>query len=142
MKKLFSIISKKDFLFGICLFTAVILITLLQPSNRVSVEFGETAVDVLSARYTMNIPYDQIVSLEVVDVPPAGDAIDGKDNITNRYGVWENDTWGEHYLCLDLVADNCIVARLQDGKIFVFSHGGTEETIEVYEELQTYLQDA
>ena len=139
MKNYWKMISTKDFGFGIILFALVITISILQPSNKVLVEFSEDAVDVKSAKYTMNIPYALVDSLELVDKPDMGEAVEGHDDMILQIGTWKNDTWGEYKMCTELATDNCIVIHLKDGQTFVISRRDNEETAKVFEEFQNYL---
>jgi len=132
MKKLKNFFSGKDALFLTIIFVAVIVVSLIKPSQNVKVDFDETSVDVLSAQYTMNIPYEMIESIQLTMIPEPGEIIDGDDNVSTRTGLWKNDTWGEHYLCLDEMTSNCVVVFLKDGRIFVFSNGSDEQTEESY----------
>ena len=140
MAKLWQAISRKDFLFGILIFVLVLLISIFQPSNKILVEFGETAVDVKSAQFTMNIPYTMVETIELVDRPDPGKEVDGHDDMILLTGTWENDTWGEYTACIEGATDNCIVVYLNDGRIFVISRRDNEETTKVFEEFQLHLQ--
>lgn len=140
MKKLRNLFSGRDALFLVIIFAAAIIIGLVKPSKNVQTKFREDSVDILSAKYTMNIPYDMVSSIELVDIPESGEIIDGDDNISTRTGLWKNDTWGEHYLCLDEMTSNCVVVHLKDGRIFVFSNGNDENTAESYATFQSYLK--
>lgn len=139
MKDYWKMISTKDFAFGIIIFALVIVISIVQPSNKVLVEFGETAADVKSSRYTMNIPYEMVASIELVDKPDMGTAKDGHDDMILMTGTWVNDTWGKYEMCTEIATDNCIVIHLTDGQIFVISRRDNEETAKVYQEFQTHL---
>jgi len=139
MKKFWQVVSKKDLIFGLILFTLTILIS-MKPSNKVRVEFEDTSVDIVTTKFSMNIPYDMVASTALVDRPDLGDQLDGyTDNIV-AYGFWKNDTWGEYTACIEVATENCIEIHLTDGRIFVISRRDNEETQKVFEEFQTYLQ--
>ena len=138
MKKFWQIVSKKDLIFGIIVFSLVILIS-FKPSNKVRFSFAEDSVDIRSTKYSMNIPYDMVESLELVSKPDMGIEIDGyTDNIIAN-GLWENEAWGEYTCCLEVYTDNCILVHLTDGRLFVLSRRDNAETQRVYEEFLTYL---
>ena len=137
--KFWQSISTKDFGFGVILFALVIGISLLQPSNKIIAEFDEDAVDIKAAKFTMNIPYDMVADLELVDKPDMGQPLAGRDDMILQTGQWENETWGEYYACVEIATDNCIVIHLTDGQIFVISRRDNEETAKVFEEFQTHL---
>lgn len=139
MKNLKKILFSRDFGFGILIFSLVILISIFQPSNKVLVEFGEESVDVKSSRFAMNIPYDMVTDLTLVQKPDMGQPLDGHDDMILQTGVWENETWGEYTACVEIATDNCIVLHLSDGQIFVISRRDNEETQRVFEEFKIYL---
>jgi len=139
MKKFWYVVSKKDFIFGLIVFVLAILIS-LKPSNKVRVQFDETSVDVVTTKYSMNIPYDMVDSVSLVDKPELGTQIDAYNDNIVAYGIWENDTWGEYTACIEGATDNCIVIHLTDGRLFVISRRNNEETAAVYEQFQTYLK--
>ena len=137
--KFWQNISKRDFGFGIVILVLVIAISVLQPSNKIIAEFGEEAVDIKSSKYTMNIPYEMVAALELVDKPDMGTEVDGHDDMILQTGIWENEVWGEYTQCTEIATDNCIVIHLTDGRIFVISRRDNEETRKVFEEFQSHL---
>ena len=137
--KFWQSISTKDFGFGVILFALVIAVSILQPSNKVIAEFDETSVNIKSAKFTMNIPYDMVADLELVVKPDMGQPLAGRDDMILQTGQWENDTWGEYSACVEIATDNCIVIRLTDGQTFVISRRDNSETQRVYEEFQSHL---
>ena len=68
MKKFWYVVSKKDFIFGLVVFALAILIS-LKPSNKVRVKFDETSVDIVTTKYSMNIPYNMVDSVSLMDKP-------------------------------------------------------------------------
>jgi len=139
MKKFWYVVSKKDFIFGLVVFALAILIS-LKPSNKVRVKFDETSVDIVTTKYSMNIPYNMVDSVSLMDKPELGTQIDGYNDNIVAYGVWENDTWGEYTACIEGATDNCIVISLTDGRTFVISRRDNQETQRVFEEFQTYVK--
>jgi len=130
MKKFWQIVSRKDIKFLSLLFVIVVIISIVQGTNLVTVNFGEDSVDIQSKKYSMNIPYDMVVSAELMDMPAAGERIEGNDDMTLRIGHWENETWGEYYVCANLNCTNCVAVHLNDGRIFVFSYKSNAKTAE------------
>lgn len=134
--------SIKHILFAVCLFALFIGIAVWESNTQVEVTFESTALSVYSDRYTMNIPYDQIASAELSEVAEPGEQVEnGYDDKILRAGHWKNDAWGDYYACLDLDTSNCIVVRLEDGRIFVISQKDDKETASIYETLQTHLTE-
>ena len=139
MKKFWQVVSKKDLIFGLLVFMLAILIS-LKPSNKVRVQFEETALDVVTTKFSMNIPYDMVESISLVDRPELGAQIDGYNDNIVAHGLWENDVWGEYSACIEVATDNCIEIHLTDGRIFVISRRDNEETARVFDEFLTYVQ--
>ena len=138
-EKFWKLVSRKDLVFGILLFAIVIAMTVFETYNKVKVDFSDTAVDMRTSKYSMNIPYEMVESVELAALPEAGEVIDGADDMAARTGLWKNETWGEYYICADLNSPTCIVAHLEDGRIFVFSRRNEEETAQIYEKLADKL---
>lgn len=138
-KKFWKLVSRKDLFFGILLFAVVIGMTVYETYHKVTVEFNDTAVDIRTSKYAMNIPYDQVESIELVELPDAGQVIDGADDMTARTGLWKNEIWGEYYICADLNSSTCIAVHLKDGRIFVFSRRNEEETEHDYRQFLQQL---
>ena len=134
-EKFWKLVSRKDLVFGILLFAVVIGMTVYETYHKVAVEFSDTAVDIRTSKYSMNIPYDQVESVELMELPDAGQVLDGADDMTARTGLWENETWGEHYICADLNSPTCVAVYLKDGRIFVFSRRSEVETERDYRQL-------
>lgn len=138
MKKFWQVVSKKDLIFGLIILALTILIS-LKPSNKVRIQFDETSVDIVTTKFSMNIPYDMVSHLELADLPELGKNVDGYNNQVIQTGLWRNGTWGEYHACLDLACETCIVVHLNDGRIFVISLRNPEETAASYEEFLTHL---
>lgn len=138
-EKFWKLVSVKDLIFITVIFIGVIIFSFFEAENKVTVDFGDDAVDIKAPRYSMNIPYDMIASTELMALPDSGEKLDGRDDMVTRTGHWKNDVWGEYYVCADLAAPNCIAAHLEDGRIFVFSRKSETTTAELFETLQTYL---
>jgi len=139
MKKFWQVVSKKDLIFGLVILALTVLIS-LKPSNKVRVQFEETAVDIKTTKYAMNIPYDMVDSIALVDKPELGTQIDGYNDNIVAYGIWENDVWGEYTACIEVYTDNCITINLTDGRLFVISRRDNEETAKVFAEFQSHIQ--
>lgn len=140
MKKLWSMVSKRDLVFVSLIFVAVIVLSVFESANKIKVTFDEEAVTAKAPKYSLNIPYTLIERAELVEMPDRGEVIDGTDDMAARTGHWKNETWGEYYVCADCDTSNCIVSYLEDGRVFVFSRKDDAETAGLYETLQTYLE--
>ena len=140
MKRFWQLVSKQDLVFVSLIFVAVIVLSIFESANKIKVTFAEDSVTAEAPKYSLNIPYDMVARAELVDMPDSGEVIEGMDDLASRTGHWENETWGEYYVCADLDASTCIVVYLDDGRVFVFSRKDNEETAQVFETFQTYLE--
>lgn len=138
-QKLKSLFSVKDMLFTVVLFGLIIGIACCKADTQVQVTFSDTAVDVVSARYAMNIPYELVERIQLVEYDKDDTLVKGTGDISLHTGTWTNAVWGEYFACVDLGAKLCIKAELQDGRLFVFSRKSDQETTAVFETFQTYL---
>ena len=133
--------SVKHILFAIGLMGIMVLFAIRQSNNTVKVYFEADQVVVTSAKYSLGMPYDQIASAQLKELPFEGERVSNAyDDDTLRAGIWNNETWGDYHIVADLDAKNCIEVTLDDGRIFVFSHKNDATTEEDFRQLQQYLQ--
>ena len=133
--------SVKHILFATVLMGLMIFFAFRQSNNTVKVYFEQDQVVATSAKYSLGMPYDQIASAELKELPFEGDRVaSAYDDETLRAGIWNNDTWGEYYIVADLDAKNCIVVTLDDGRIFVFSRKDNATTEADYQTLMGCLK--
>lgn len=139
-QKIKALVPIKHIAFILVLFAVTMLIFYFDTSEDVKITFSETQMDVKHDRkYTMSVPYDIIDSARLTELPEGGKKLAGGDNMVVRYGTWENDTWGEYYICADLDATLCIELTLNDGRTFVISRKNNDETTAVFHQLQDHL---
>lgn len=137
MKQFWQMISKKDAIFVTVIMVIAALVGLTMPLSPIEVTFGEASVDVVHKRYSLNIPYEAVESLELAEMPDPGKCRDGLEGREFSYGAWVNDAWGEYTVCRDHNAPNAVLVHLNDGRLFVFSRLDREETELLY---QTFLE--
>lgn len=137
--KLKFLFKWRDLAFTLMLFAIILLIAFCRAETMMDVTFSEDAVDVVTDRYSMNIPYDMVESIELGKINEDDEIINGVADIALRSGVWHNEQWGEYTACMDVQTDDCIVVHLNDGRIFVFSHESNETVAEEFATFQSYL---
>lgn len=140
MKKFWKLVSRKDLVFGIVLFAVVIGMGLMDASNKIEVTFQENSLDVVSKRYSMNIPYDMIRSVALTEGVEPGTVIDGFDDMSIRTGEWENEAWGQYVVCA-VPEISMIAVTLEDDRMFVFNRLDDETTKQLYETLLLRLEE-
>ena len=132
--------SVKQILFSAAIVALMIIFAFIQSDNLVKVHFEDSSVQVISSRYSMDIPYADIASAELTDLADAGEEVaNSRDDDTIRTGCWSNSVWGEYHIVADLDPTNCIVVHHKDGRIFVFNRKDNAETAKLYETLLSQL---
>lgn len=139
-EKVKKLVPLKHVIFVLVLMVATVAIAFYDSAEDIKVSVEAESVTIKAKGYSMNIPYEMIESLELADMPEKGDIISGKDDFVVRTGNWKNDAWGEYHICADLDATKCIVAHLNDGRVFVFSRKSNKETTTIFETLQAYVE--
>jgi len=129
----------RDLAFALVLFAIILTIAFCRAESMMDVTFGETAVDISTSRYNMNIPYDMVESIEIGLVDQDDELINGVADIALRTGIWTNEEWGQYSACVDVQTSKCILVHLNDGRLFVFSHQSDEKVQSDFETLQSYL---
>jgi len=125
----------RDLAFTVLLFTIILTIAFCRGQNLVDISFGDTAVDITSGRYYMNIPYDMVQSVELVPINEDDELLKARSDLALRTGQWYNEEIGEYTACIDLQTDICVVVHLTDGRYFVFSAKNADITTDAYETL-------
>ena len=129
----------RDVLFAAFLMGIAVLFAFCSAHNMIKVTFGETAVDIVTDKYSMNIPYEMIESIEIAPYGKDDEQIEGRSDMALRVGTWKNENWGEYYACLDLQTDTCVMVHLNDGRLFVFSQKSDEQVQNDFATLQSFL---
>ena len=137
--KLKYLFKWRDLAFTVLLFALILTVAFCRAEDMIQVNFGEESLDVVTNRYSMNVPYEMIESVEVGILDKNDEIIEGKGDIALRTGHCTNKDWGEYYGVMDLQTSKCILIHLNDGRIFAFSHKSDEKVQSDLETLQSYL---
>ena len=137
--KLKYLFKWRDLAFTTLLFALILTVAFCRAEDMIQVNFGEDALDVVTNRYSMNVPYEMIESVEVGDLDKDDEIIQGKGDIALRTGHCLNKDWGEYYGVIDLQTQKAVLIRLNDGRLFVYSHQSDEKVQQDYENLLSRL---
>ena len=137
--KLKYLFKWRDLAFTVLLFTLILTVAFCRAEDMIQVNFGQEALDVVTNRYSMNVPYEMIESVEVGVLDKDDEIIEGKGDIALRTGHCTNKDGGEYYGVIDLQTSKCVLIYLNDGRLFVFSHQSDEKVQSDASTLQTYL---
>lgn len=119
--KLKYLFKWRDLAFTVLLFGLILGIAFCRGQNLVEVTFGEQAVDVVSAKFSMNIPYDMIESVQLAEVCEDDKIVNARADMALRTGQWSSAVWGEYSACVDMQTNVCVLVHLYDGRYFAFS---------------------
>lgn len=61
------------------------------------------------------IPYRDMLRVELVDAPDYGACVDGGQNPDCWYGTWRNDLWDAYWLCVRPNVGCCVAIDTPDG---------------------------
>jgi hypothetical protein len=131
---------------GICIIVGIIIYFLVTSSGtKTSMNFDEDT-NVLSFSYStkeesyddINIPIDDIVSLEYRESFDEGEFVSGAENKSVIFGRRTNDEFGEFSICVSAKVDACVVITTKDNVIVVNmeSNNTTEELLKGIENLR------
>ena len=137
--KLKYLFKWRDLAFTVLLFALILTVAFCRAEGMIQVAFGEEALDVVTNRYSMNVPYEMVESVEIGVLDKDDEIIEGKGDIALRTGHCTNKDWGEYYCVLDLQTSKCILIHLNDGRIFAFSHKSDEKVQEDFNTFQSHL---
>ena len=137
--KLKYLFKWRDLAFTVLLFALILTVAFCRAEDMIQVNFGEDALDVSTSRYSMNIPYEMIETVEIGTLDKDDKIIEGKGDVALRTGHCTNKDWGEYYGVIDLQTSKCVLIYLNDGRLFVFSHQSDEKVQSDAATLQTYL---
>lgn len=138
-QKLKDLFKWRDLGFTVLLFALILTVAFCRAEDMIQVSFGDEAVDVVTNRYSLNIPYEMIETVEIGQVDQNDEIIKGKGDIALRTGHCSNKDWGEYYGIVDLQTKTCVLVHLNDGRLFVFSQKSDEQVKNDFDTLQSYL---
>ena len=138
--KLKYLFKWRDLAFTVLLFALILTVAFCRAEDMIQVTYDEDALNVVTIRYSLNVPYEMIESVEVGDLDKDDEIIQGKGDIALRTGHCRNKDWGEYYGVIDLQTRTAVLIHLNDGRLFVFSHQSDEKVLEDAQTLQSYLK--
>lgn len=138
-KKLKYLFKWRDLAFTAVLFAIILLLAFCKSANLMDVTFGDEAVDIVTSKYSMNIPYEMVERIEIAPVNEDDQVVSGVVDIALHTGRWKSEQWGEYYACIDMQTTKCILVHLNDGRIFVFSHESDDTVAEEFATFQSHL---
>ena len=134
--------SKQKNLALIILILALVLFYVFSGGSvGISLDFGENELTLSASNYDWRIPYGEIESLELTDLPELGTVIDGSEKRTLCCGTWENEAFGEYTLCANPRIGNCIVIRMKSGDVYVMNYENSDSTKQLHQMFTDLLRN-
>lgn len=99
-----------------------------------NVDFGADSLTVTGPKkFSFTVDYDQIASLELVELTDTGTMLSGGENRSYYWGSWENDAWGRYTLCAAKKADTAILVTTENNALLVFNYQGDDTTASMFQ---------
>lgn len=89
---------------------------------------------------SFSVPYFAIASMELRDSFDPGAAVDGGIKNRIRYGLWQNEEFGEYRLFASDKIGPVIVLRTADGETLVYNYESEQTTRSHYESFLDFLR--
>lgn len=125
--------KQKNSIFIILILSIMLFYIFSGGSVGISLDFGEEALTLSAADNDWQIPYDQIASLKLTELPNTGAMMEGIEKRTLRCGIWENEVWGQYTLCIDPRIDRCIIVTMNSGDVYVLNYESNESTVQLHQ---------
>lgn len=133
-------LKKLNYPISIVLIIAILIIALMRGNNNISPDFGDDALTVRAPKeFSFTVAYDEISSIDLVELTDPGDMLSGGNNRSCSWGVWENEAWGQYARCTTAKADTAILITTADGEHFVFSCEDDDTTASLTKAFQDLL---
>lgn len=132
--------KQKNAAFAVLILAVVLFYVFSGGSVGISLDFGETGLTLSASDQDWYIPYDQIETLELTELPDSGTCLQGTEKRRLCCGTWENEAWGKYTLCVDPRIDACIVVTLKDGGRYVLNYENADSTRELHQMFTALLE--
>ena len=87
--------------------------------------------------YSCEIPLSHVTDIFLLDDPNFGEPADGGTNKHCRYGIWQNEAWGEYRIVAETKIQKCIVLSGEEG-FTLFNYESEKTTESLYRALREY----
>lgn len=135
--------KKIDIIIAVAIFIGGIVYALFGGSGFVTNDCGDTAVTVsVPNGYSYTVNYEDIQSIELIDMPELGECIDGGSEKKISYGVWKNELWGNYTACVSERFASCILITCKDGSHYIFTSEIESSTEPFYQSFVEFVQEA
>jgi hypothetical protein len=130
-------------LMGICLLVGILIYLLLaKKADGISVVVKDDHLSLShSSGDTFDLRFKDILSVTEIQDLNLGKYVSGTDTKRYRFGIWDNDKFGEYKLCIYANVTRYIVVKTSNN-IFVFNIESADATDSFYKAFQDLLQSS
>lgn len=133
----------RNIIFIVILLAAATVYYFVHPSEPQGLSFGDEAMTVAAEGeppYTIEVRYDDIEDLEQAKDLDLGQCLEGGETKRCRYGLWENDAFGQYRLCVWTGLTQYVVLDTAEGTV-VCNYESDEATGSLYDALVKFLAE-
>lgn len=121
--------KKYSIILIISIVVIVLVYSLAGGGGKTELDIGEDSLSVKYGDFSASVDYKDIAAIELLELADFGTSIDGGSDSHFRWGLWENEVWGE-YTQYTLVNSSAVVAlHLGDGGVFLLAYESDETTV-------------
>lgn len=123
--------SKK---YSLILFASIIVIVLLYSllgggGDKTELDIGEHSLSIGCESFSTNLDYADISAIEAVEVADFGAPVSGGEGKSCRWGLWENEAWGQYTQHTITETAKAVLLHLRDGSRMLLSYESGESTV-------------
>lgn len=130
---------KTSIIFLVCCVAIFAFHSFFGGGMRNDIDIGETSLSLSHNEFQTSINYEDIRSIELVEVGDFGTAAGGGANRACRWGTWTSERWGRYTQYTVTNTDHCVLITLVSGECVLISLEGKESTVTLGETLYEML---
>ena len=134
------LLKKIKLILGICLLAGILIYLFSTRSEEISVAIKDDHMSLsYSSGDSFDIKYRDILSVTEIQDLDLGKYVSGIETKRYKFGVWDNDEFGEYNLCIYANVVHYIVVETSDG-VFVLNFESEDATDSFYKAFLKLLQ--
>lgn len=119
---------KNSFVLLISIVVIVLVYSLWGGGGKTALDIGEHELSIGTDEFEMSLRYEDILSIETLEVEDFGMPLTGGEDRDHRWGSWENHVWGQYSQHTITGTDKALLIRLHDGNELLLSYESEETT--------------
>ena len=135
-----EIIQKTIRVLGICLLAGILIYLLTKKPEGISVTLNDDELSLsFSSGESFEIRYQDILSVEEAQDLDLGRYVSGIETKNHKFGIWQNNEFGEYNLCIYASVMHYIVVKTAE-VTFVLNFESVDATDSFYKAFVEFLQ--